>query len=301
MFFSSGTAHANESTSASDCYSEYDIRSKVDNHGTPIADIIQEAISAEPDYIDQFAEILFGKELDLDSYCWDTSLYISQYFINTDLLKEIADGNAMDSILSTQHPHIFVPVLGTTDASESVVGYILFSYAFDDTAPYDQLVVLQGAWANGLSDSVFDKLDFFNNYEQIKLYFTDCEIQGMTLIQFDYSYSWLKDCVLLVQTNMGIKILDYDNVAHNPDNNGTCVYSIDEFISYRVAYEEQRNQPTDELIFGGDALSGNRDKVEIRPQKIVLFISVAVIICSAVVCIIIQRRKKHKSTNKSFS
>lgn len=271
--------YANEDALSVEVCSNCDIRSAVDNHGIPISEIIQQAINYQPENLEWHLEALFEKE---DSYSWDTSKYLTLYSISLDALQAIADGTSVDTFLADQSVVIFVPVTGSKDGAERLVGYIYFYDERLDKPAYDIRVASCAFWIDGTEESPFDKLDLFNNYESVKQYFPDCEIQEMIHLRINSIYSWLLGSVLLVRTNNGMQILDYGNVAQNPDATTTCVYSIEEFISHRTAYEEKIQQANNGMVFRSNG-----------PLKAVS-VSILVISCAAIIGLLLFRQKKLK-------
>lgn len=286
------SANAEEAAILQEVTTPYDVRSTVSNQGVSIPDFIDECKqnTNEPHNLNME---LWELTDSADTCRWDESLFIIRYPITLDRLNAIADGSSIETVLGDSVPAVLIPLFATNDGVERMGGCICM-FSGQVTGSYHTYATLVSQWAWGEAQSIFEKIDAFNNYESVKEHFPNATIHSMILLQFNLSYDLVGNMILLVQTDTGMKILDITNAAHNSEAEEvygfpeTRVYTLEEFITYRTAYEEEAYQPNPSGFAGGDV---QLPQETWNPTLIV--IPILIIVAGIGAFIIIKRLKRN--------
>lgn len=198
-----------------------------------------------------------------DSYRLDTTLYYLEYHPNDSFLADLSSPsfNGPTDGMFGEHPNIYIPIFGTTNGKERIVGHVKLYYdAIDKTYIYQTSMMntRSEAFLSGENIHFLEQLDVFQNYDSVSKTLGKT-VTGGILVRMPYTSSDRGEKVFLVKAGNQWLVHDYTNSAHLEEGSERAVLTPSEYSELRSAYENSLSTdkvPLEDVVFGGTPAGG---------------------------------------------
>lgn len=231
-------------------YVFWDIRADTHSRELSIADMI--ALGYTPDEAAFVASLLNGENL--DSWRIDPAVHAVGWWVNEDILYSLAENEDVAAILSGMEPVIYVPVWGTKNNTERIIGCCVISYDANEEDCCRCDFELWGAFEDdafweGEPVNFLDKVDAFRNFEHVAEHVPGCDLSTVTLLTVQGYGGKYSIHVLLLETDQGLRIYDCDNAAFLPEGELRPITTLSEFADNRAAFQESNSMQLSDIIY----------------------------------------------------
>jgi len=299
LLFIVTSVSANESIKHNALAANYDIRCTTDLNGTSIADIIAKTYNYES--VEEF--MMQNGQYAPDSFRVDTSIYAVEYQVSSSFLSRLSTVsiNGLSEDMFSTTPNIYIPIWGTIDGTEYMVGHVSIRYnvSLEKYIAYPTILNCRTeGFLNGEYVHFLQEIDYLNNFNTI-CKIANSEVQTAVLIRLPGAVNDFSEKALLLQTANGWAVYDFMNATHSTQSSERRILSVGDFTAQRAEYEAKNfNTISDpSQIVAGDVPAENNPKDPQLIEHIIIISCCCIILIGIAYTAIVMWHRLRKHSN----